>query len=281
MTPSQQEGQQTDVLLVEGKVKKQNEVLTYNELRILNIVACLVFWYEGLVCAFFSTPYEIPITMTAVMPDKDGNNVPITQVIFKIQLQHMLALYFFLAGSHHCVESLPYIHDIYCRNIAKGVNPFRWAEYCFSASIVSVVMAVVVGVCDLGSLLFLAGCIFTCNAFGLLAELYDNDWVAHIFGWLVYMPFWFYLFAQFGFLTGVPQGIGLTLVILNLVLYTLFGVNQVLHLLKISIWKNFIYVEISYMILSILCKTLIGCSIFLTMLIKRPEGLTDSLTGLM
>lgn len=122
-----------------------------------------------------------------------------------------IAVFLLLAFADHALSVLvPPLWRIYKRNVARGINPFRWIEYSISASIMIVLIALVVGISDITSLINAFGANSAMILFGLLQEQYAlhrerthsplraSDWLPFVFGSVIGIVPWIALSVQLG-----------------------------------------------------------------------------------
>ncbi len=196
---------------------------------------------------------------------------PNPQVFFTIShLGLLLAAFPLISAFAHFMIAYPK-NKAYNENLKKGMNPYRWYEYAFSSSIMIWVIATFVGIWDFWSLAM----IFVLNAmmimFGYLMELINQktektNWSAFILGSISGAFPWVVLFAYF---TGdliasdnsVPKFVYLIFII-YLVLFMSFAVNMVLQYKGVGRWKDYLYGERAYIILSFVAKTLLVWLVF-------------------
>jgi len=98
--------------------------------------------------------------------------------------------------------------DSYTAQLAKGMNRYRWWEYAISSSLMIVLIAMLFGVYDIISLIFIACTNAAANLFGDLMELRnagkkpeDVDWTPFIYGGIAGLYSWAIIFA---FMFGSP-----------------------------------------------------------------------------
>jgi hypothetical protein len=196
---------------------------------------------------------------------------PTPQVIFSVNhLGALLAAFPLISAFAHFMIAFPK-NKSYNENLKKGMNPYRWYEYAFSSSIMIWVIATFVGIWDFWSLAM----IFVLNAmmimFGYLMEKLNQYtektiWSPFILGSISGGFPWVVLFAYF---TGavinsennVPNFV-YVIFIVYLVLFMSFAVNQVLQYKGVGKWKDYLYGERVYIILSFVAKTLLVWLVF-------------------
>jgi hypothetical protein len=197
--------------------------------------------------------------------------VPTPQVIFSVNhLGALLAAFPLISAFAHFIIAFPK-NKSYNENLKKGMNPYRWYEYAFSSSIMIWVIATFVGIWDFWTLAM----IFVLNAmmimFGYLMEKLNQNsektsWSPFILGSISGGFPWVVLFAYF---TGAVINSGnnvpnfvYAILFVYLVLFMSFAVNQVLQYKGVGKWKDYLFGEREYIILSFIAKTLLVWLVF-------------------
>lgn len=160
----------------------------------------------------------------------------------------------------------------YNENLKKGMNPYRWYEYAFSSSIMIVLIALFVGPWDVWSL----GMIFVLNAmmimFGYLMELVNQrtektTWSPFILGSISGGTPWIVLYAYF--IAAVrstdlnPPAFVYFLFFVYFILFNVFAINMVLQYKGVGRWRDYLYGERVYIILSFVAKTILAWIVFI------------------
>jgi hypothetical protein len=252
-----------------GYLKKFN--IGAGTLQLINgiVILALTFlltWPKG------TDIYTFYLTFTHVSPTTPAFfAAPNQQVLFTVtHLGLLLAAFPLISAFAHFMIAFPK-NKVYNENLKKGMNPYRWFEYAFSSSIMIWVISTFVGIWDFWSL----GMIFVLNAmmimFGYLMELINQktektNWSAFISGCISGGFPWVALFAYF---TGavinssnnVPTFVYLIFVI-YLILFMSFAGNMVLQYKGIGKWKDYLYGEKAYIILSFVAKTFLVWLVF-------------------
>jgi uncharacterized membrane protein len=200
------------------------------------------------------------------------NAVPDPQVFFTIgYLGAILASFPLISAIAHFVIAYPK-NKSYNEHLKNGMNPYRWYEYVFSSSIMIVLIALFLGVWDFWSLVM----IFVLNAmmimFGYLMEVVNQktektSWSAFILGTISGLTPWVVLYAYF---IAAVQSTGLnppTFVYLILFIYfivfNIFAINMVLQYKGVGRWRDYLYGERVYIILSFVAKTILAWLVFI------------------
>jgi uncharacterized membrane protein len=197
--------------------------------------------------------------------------LPDPQVAFNLGYLGVILSSFLLisAAAHFTIAFLRMKN--YEENLKKGMNPYRWYEYAISSSIMLAFLATFVGVWDLWSLVM----IFVLNAmmimFGYLMEKINQytkktDWSPYLLGcisgftpWLVTAA---YFIAALGSTdTKPPTFVYLTLLI-YFIMFNTFSINMILQYKGIGKWRDYLYGERVYIILSLIAKTMLAWLVF-------------------
>ena len=196
---------------------------------------------------------------------------PNPQVVFTLNhLGALLAAFPLISAVAHFLIAFPKNKD-YNEHLKKGINPYRWYEYALSSSIMIWIIATFVGIWDFWSLAM----IFVLNAmmimFGYLMELINQktektNWSSFILGCISGGFPWVVLFAYFGGAVASSEGsvpnFVYVIFAVYLVLFMSFAVNQVLQYRGIRKWKDYLYGERMYIVLSFVAKTLLVWLVF-------------------
>lgn len=198
--------------------------------------------------------------------------VPNPQVLFTIgYIGVIVASFPLLSALAHFLIAFPK-NKGYNENLKKGLNPYRWFEYAFSSSIMIVLISTFVGVWDFWSLVM----IFTLNAmmimFGYYMEVINQktektSWSAFLVGCISGGIPWIVLFAYFAAAitsTGTnPPTFVYLIFFIYFAVFNVFALNMVLQYKGIGRWKDYLYGERAYIILSFAAKTMLSWLVFI------------------
>ena len=198
--------------------------------------------------------------------------VPNPQVAFTLSyLGVFLASFPLISAFAHFLIALPK-NNKYNMNLSKGMNPYRWYEYAFSSTVMIVLISTFVGVWDLWSLVMISVLNATMIMFGHLMEKINQhtektDWSSYLFGCISGATPWVVLYAYFiaalnSVNTQPPTFVYLALLI-YFVLFNSFAINMVLQYKGIGKWKDYLYGERAYIILSFVAKTFLSWIVFI------------------
>jgi hypothetical protein len=159
----------------------------------------------------------------------------------------------------------------YLANLKKGQNPIRFYEYALSSSLMIVLIGMLSGLWDLGAIILIFGINAMMNLFGIMMEYHNQytektDWTAFIYGSIAGIIPWIVIFLFFfGSVSGGGEGPPTFVYIINptlFVFFNIFAVNMVLQYKKVGPWKDYLFGERVYIILSLAAKTVLAWIIF-------------------
>ena len=198
--------------------------------------------------------------------------MPNPQILFTVgYLGVVVASFPLISAIAHFAIAYPK-NERYNENLKKGMNPYRWYEYAFSSSIMIVLIALFVGVWDFWSLIMF----FVLNAmmimFGYLMELINQktektNWSSFLLGCISGGTPWVVLFAYFIAAvssTGTnPPTFVYFILFIYFILFNVFAINMVLQYKGVGRWKDYLYGERVYIILSFVAKTILAWLVFI------------------
>lgn len=208
----------------------------------------------------------------------DQGPPPVFQVVPNPQIWFTLSYLGVIVASFPLLSSLAHFliafvnNKEYNDNLKKGMNPYRWYEYALSSSIMIVLIATFVGVWDFWSLVM----IFTLNAmmimFGYYMEVINQQtdktsWSAFLVGCISGFIPWVVLFAYFAAAissTGTnPPTFVYLIFFIYFAVFNIFALNMVLQYKGVGRWKDYLYGERIYIILSFIAKTVLAWLVFI------------------
>lgn len=188
--------------------------------------------------------------------------------LFELPFGILVAVFLFLSAIAHALISLTPLNKIYNRDLQKGINRFRWFEYALSSSIMIVLIATLFGIYDIASLVLIFILNASMNMFGLLMEEINSRrkddekviWGPFIFGAIAGIGPWIaillYMFASGNF-DMVPWFVW-AIIGTYFVAFNTFPVNMVLQYKKVGKWKDYLYGERTYIVLSLVAKSILA-----------------------
>lgn len=184
------------------------------------------------------------------------------KVLFELPFGILVSAFLMISAIAHFIivkNSKKYVEDL-----KNGINKYRWIEYAISSSIMIVLIATLFGVYDIASLILIFIVNATMNLFGLVMEQLNIgsnkdkvNWEPFIWGSIAGLAPWIviliYMFGNGNF-NMVPWFVW-AIVGTYFVTFNTFPINMVLQYKKIGKWKDYLYGERVYIILSLVAKT--------------------------
>jgi hypothetical protein len=195
---------------------------------------------------------------------------PNPQLIYELRFGPAVAVFLLLSAIAHFALST-FGYKWYVAQLAKGMNPARFYEYALSSSLMIVLIGMLVGIWDLGTMIVMFGINAMMNLFGIMMELHNQttkrtDWTAFIYGciagivpWIVIMMYFLGAISSAG---AEPPGFVYAIIPTIFVFFNIFAVNMLLQYKKVGRWKNYLFGERMYIVLSLLAKTALAWMIF-------------------
>jgi len=253
--------------------------ISFKSLRRFNIAAGMLhlvqgalMLYLGLLLEWERDVYTIYLDFNIISISPPVFEVlPYPQVAFTIgNLGVILASFPLLSSLAHFLIAFP-LNDRYNEDLRRGMNPYRWYEYSVSSSIMIVLICFLTGVWELWSLVM----IFVLNAmmigFGYLMEILNQNtektaWSPFILGCVSGVTPWVVLFAYFVsaiLSTGLePPNFVYLIIAFYFVMFNSFALNMVLQYRGTGPWRDYLYGERFYVILSFVAKTILSWIVF-------------------
>jgi len=243
----------------------------FAKLKRFNLVMGFLHLIQGGLMLWLSNKYTVPVKETLLGYDAVNQTfTTVTNTIIDLRLGPMIAMFLFVSAIAHLSVST-YGYSWYVRNLKKGINYARWYEYAISSSIMIVVIAALCGIYELSSLILIFALNATMNLFGLMMELHNQttgktNWTAFVFGSFAGLICWIVLGLYFfgALLTSsdsVPTFVYFIFVSLA-IFFNIFAINMILQYRAKGRWKDYLFGERVYIILSLTAKTALAWQVF-------------------
>lgn len=206
--------------------------------------------------------------------DGVGTLVPASKDIFELPFFVLVASFLLLSALAHALISIPKkLNDMYNNDLQQGINKLRWFEYALSSSVMIVLISYLFGVRDIASLVLIFVVNATMNLFGLVMEQLNKgkdqekvDWTPFIWGTIAGLTPWIVIFL---YMTGAPAAVTeqtpwfvWAIVVSYFIAFNTFPINMILQYKKIGKFKDYLYGERGYIILSLVAKTVLAWLVF-------------------
>ncbi len=241
-------------------------------LRIWNIVVGLILAVQAILIAVLTNSFSLPVTAT-FMKGPPGTT-PELRHLFNISTGWGVFTFLAISAIALLIIASPPVFPWYKRNLLQNRNYGRWLEYFFSSSIMIVLISQITGISDIAALLAIFGINACMILFGALQEKYEKP------GKPSWIPFWFGSFAGiipwiaivvYTWAPGLdasPPGFVYGIIISLFVFFNCFAVNMVLQYKKVGPWRDYLFGEKVYIILSLTAKALLAWQVFFPVLLS-------------
>ncbi|MGD0794721.1 MAG: heliorhodopsin HeR [Dehalococcoidales bacterium] len=244
----------------------------YARLRIYNLFMGFLHLVQALLIIILSNSFTLPVTTSFLTFNKSlGKLWPETNVLVNLPFGIMVAVFLLLSALAHFTISSPGAFGWYVSNLKKGINYARWYEYSLSASLMIVLIGMLCGVYDLGALIMAFALTGVMNLCGLVMEVHNQttqktNWTSFVVGCIAGIAPWvaiaIYFFGSLAKANGrVPTFVYFILPTL-FVFFFCFAVNMVLQYKKVGPWRNYLFGERIYILLSLVAKSALAWQVF-------------------
>lgn len=244
----------------------------FSRLRMFNAVMGCFHLIQCSMMLYLSNSFSLPLTLSYLEFNALTQSLEITTTTLTyIAIGPLIALFLLISAMAHFTLASPAFYKWYVKNLNAHINYARWIEYAFSSSIMIVVIAMLVGVYDIGALIPLFAINACMNLFGLMMELHNQhtsktNWTAYIFGVFAGIIPWAVIGIYLGGSTIASEGsipdFVYYIFISIAVFFNIFAINMILQYKQIGPWKEYLYGEKMYIILSLVAKSALAWQVF-------------------
>ncbi len=244
--------------------------LSSDKLHRYNVIAGFLHLVQGIAVLVLSKDFLLPITGNFLAFDSSSQALePANVTLFDVSLPFLVALFFLLSALAHFIIATFY-RKRYVKELAQGINRARWVEYTISASVMMVAISLLVGIYDLMSLVMLFSLAAVMNLMGLVMEVHNQttkrtNWLSYWIGcfagaipWIA-IAFYMWLGADQG--SKAPDFVYWIFVSI-FIFFNCFAINMALQYKKVGPWKDYLYGEFIYIVLSLVAKSLLAWQVF-------------------
>jgi heliorhodopsin len=222
---------------------------------------------QGAAMLAVASAFSLPVTSSFLRMDAATDKlVAVPDELVRLRIGPLVAGFLFLSALAHAALASPRLHRWYERNVARGINPARWIEYALSSSLMMVVIAMLVGIYDVASLILIFALNATMILFGWLMELHNQttertNWTAFWFGSFAGAVPWITIAV---YLAGAadPPGFVYGIFASLFVFFNVFAINMLLQYRRVARWRDYLYGERVYMLLSLFAKSALAWQVF-------------------
>jgi len=250
---------------------------TMSRLRLYNAVVGLVHLVQAAIIVWLSNDFTLPIT-GSFLAGPPGTALSEPEVLWNVPIGLFVALFLLLAAIDHLLMAAPGVWTWYRDNLRRNINYARWWEYSVSASVMIVLIALVTGISNVGAIVAIFGVNAAMIFFGLIMEIFNRNrdqvnWSPYLFGCVAGAVPWIIIAYQVigadnrAIDEGVPTFV-YGIIISLFILFNTFSVNMVLQYKQTGRWRDYLFGEKIYILLSLTAKTALAWQIFANTLIE-------------
>jgi hypothetical protein len=239
-------------------------------LRVWNIAVGLILAAQAAIIAVLTNSFSLPVTAT-FMTGPPGSATRLHQ-LFGVPIGWGVFAFLAISAAALLIIASPGVFGWYKRNLLANRNYGRWIEYSVSSSLMIVLIAMLVGISDIAALIAIFGVNAAMILFGALMEKYEHP------GRPSWLAFWFGSFA------GIVPWIGIAIYLASpgvsesapgfvygiffslFVFFMIFALNMVLQYRRVGPWRDYLFGEKAYIVLSLTAKALLAWQVFFPVL---------------
>jgi hypothetical protein len=246
---------------------------TLQKLRRFNLIMGGFHLVQGLIMAFLATrviqtiaEFQPTITQFYLTFNPATRSLEVaSRELFELPFGFLVASFLLISAVAHGLIVL--MSERYFADLRKGINKFRWFEYALSSSVMIVLIATLFGIYDIASLVLIFIVNASMNLFGLTMEQLNSgsektrvNWGPFIWGCIAGIAPWIaiviYMFGTGNF--GMVPWFVWAIVGTYFVAFNTFPINMILQYKRIGKWKDYLYGEKNYIVLSLVAKSILA-----------------------
>jgi hypothetical protein len=236
-------------------------------IRIFNLIAGVFHLLQGLAVLSLTNDFTIGITANFLSGPPGSAPGEITR-LFDFRVGWGVAAFLFMSAAAHLVLVSPLGFNWYVRQLESRRNYARWVEYAFSSSLMVVLIAILPGITDIAALIALFGVNASMILFGWLMEKYEQpgapSWLSYWFGVIAGAVPWLaigvYLWSPGS--EAEPPAFVYAIFVSLFLFFNVFALNMVLQYRQSWRWRDYLFGEYAYIVLSLTAKSLLAWQVF-------------------
>jgi hypothetical protein len=244
-----------------------NDETRFRRLRLYNLAMAILHLLQGIAIVALSNDFSLPVHAT-FMEGPPGAGDPELDHLFDLRIGPAVASFVFISALAHAVLASPVGFGWYKRNLAANRNDARWIEYSLSASVMIVLIAMLTGIGDIAALVALFGVNASMIFFGLVQEHYADPgegrllpfWLGCIAGAVPWLAIGVYFVSPGS--AANPPGFVYGIFISLFIFFNVFALNMWLQYRQIGPWRNYLFGESVYVLLSLTAKSALAWQVF-------------------
>jgi hypothetical protein len=245
----------------------------FQKLKRFNLIMGGFHLIQGLIMAFLATTviqkiaeFQPTITQFYLRFNPATSSLELaSRELFNLPFGFLVASFLLISAVAHGLIVL--MSARYFADLKKGINKFRWFEYALSSSVMIVLIATLFGIYDIASLVLIFIVNASMNLFGLTMEQLNSgsektrvNWGPFVWGAIAGIAPWIailvYMFGTGNF--GMVPWFVWAIVGTYFVAFNTFPINMILQYKRVGKWKDYLYGEKTYIVLSLVAKSILA-----------------------
>ena len=243
----------------------------FPKLKRFNLIMGFLHFFQGLFMIIMSNDTTYPIfTNFLNFNTETFSLMPEPKLLYELRFGPAVAVFLLISAvAHFYLGTIGY--ESYVKNLKIGMNPTRFYEYALSSSLMIVLIGMLSGLWDLGAIILIFGINAMMNLFGIMMEYHNQktdktNWTSFTYGSIAGIFPWIVIFIYFiGSVNSgeaKPPDFVYAIIPTLFVFFNIFAINMVLQYKKVGPWKDYLYGERAYIILSLVSKSILAWLIF-------------------
>jgi hypothetical protein len=237
-------------------------------LRRANLAAAALHAVQAVAVVALASDFALPVT-ASYLAGPPGTSPEDQVVLFDIPTGLAVAAFLALSAVAHVLVSTVWWRR-YVADLGRQRNPARWVEYSLSSSLMIVLIAQLVGISDVTALVALFGVNAAMILFGWLQEHYERPggggWLPFVFGCVAGVVPWvaitIYLLSPGSTSDASAPGFVYGIFVSLFVFFNVFALNQWLQYRATGRWRDYLFGERVYIVLSLTAKSALAWQVF-------------------
>jgi hypothetical protein len=243
----------------------------FSGLKRFNLIMGFLHLIQGIFMIVVSNDTTYPIYTNFLGFNTETLSLsPEPKLFYELRFGPAVAVFLLISAvAHFYLGTLGYRR--YVENLKQGMNPIRFYEYALSSSLMIVLIGMLSGLWDLGAIILIFGLNAMMNLFGIMMELHNQttqktNWTAYIYGCIAGIIPWIVIFVYFiGSINSgeaKPPDFVYAIIPTLFVFFNIFAINMLLQYKQVGRWKDYLFGERVYIILSLTSKSVLAWIIF-------------------
>jgi hypothetical protein len=239
----------------------------FRRLRAYNVVMGSLHLIQAIAVLALANDFALPVTAT-FLDNAPGLEPATLSELFTVSIAWGVALFLFMSAAAHFIVASPGIFGWYKAGLLQDHNYARWIEYSFSSSLMVVLIAMLTGISDIAALIAIFGVNASMILFGWLMEKYESpgrpNWLSYWFGIFTGAVPWIVIAIYLWSPTtdGSPPAFVYAIFVSLFIFFNSFAINMVLQYRQTGPWRDYLFGESAYILLSLVAKSLLAWQVF-------------------